>query len=90
MYESDVQDIKRIADEMAAKDGGGGFDKAERIAGALVNDKRAWLPGSFANAHYVDLLLQLGKDWTLAVMEVRFRNKNDLWKADCFPSSTSE
>ncbi|UYY77367.1 hypothetical protein [Sphingomonas sp. R1] len=75
---------------MAANDGGGGFDKAERIAGALVNDQRKWLPDEFVTAHYVDLLLQLGNDWTLAVMEVRFRNRNGLWDEEGSPTSTPE
>ncbi len=79
MSETDVREIKRIADEMAAADGRGGFSTSERIAGALVNGRREWLPAGLEDEHTVDLLNRIGRDWTLAMMEVRSRDFNGRW-----------
>ncbi|WP_010544211.1 hypothetical protein [Sphingomonas elodea] len=79
MNETDIKEIKRISEAMAAASGGGGFSTSERIAGALVNNRLDWLPAGLEDEHIVDLLNRLGRDWTLAVMEVRSRDFNGRW-----------
>lgn len=79
MNEYDIQQIKRVSDRMAENDGNGGYSTAERIAGALVNDRLDWLPGGQKEWHIADALGRLGRDWVLAVMEVRSRNWNGRW-----------
>ena len=79
MTEYDVQQIKRVSDEMAVTNGIGPFSTAEKIAGAIVNNRLDWLPGGSSEWHIADALGRLGADWVLAAVEVRSRNWNGRW-----------
>lgn len=80
MTEDDVQHIKNVSDRMAVTNGIGLFSTAERIAGAIVNNRLDWLPGGSSEWHIADALGRLGSGWVSAALEVRSRNWNGRWQ----------
>lgn len=69
-----IDQIRWVADDMARKDGSGPWSTGERIAGAFLNGRMDWLPGSCP--HPLDALMRLGDEWRSAIFVIRERDIN--------------